>query len=423
MNASTPDQDLGHLINKEVRAYTAGKDLTFSLSMGLFSSNSIDVGTRLLIDTLLEHVEMKQVSTILDAGCGTGVIGITLASLDSRPEVTCCDRDALALSFTNLNSTRNSVIIRTCPSLDVLSLSCDFAADRLFTSAGDLQYDLRRYDLIVTNIPAKAGAGVLKRFFSNGLALLEPGGRFAVVIVDTLRTFASQLIPELGATCIHRTDGPRHSVFIISRGKEYRGQVDSCFPGPYRRQEALVTYGKVSYELTTVYDLPEFDSLGFATRLQIKSTGDREFEHLAIYNPGQGHSALHYLYSNPTLPKHLSLFSRDLLSLCITEYNVRKHFPQLSVSIAHVASLEQLKIDPDAGRTLLLLFPEAIPRVSVNDRLSRSAWLETENLQEFVITAESSGLSGLSRRLGGFQLSGSKKHKGFRSMTFGRLYI
>ena len=125
MNESTPSQDLGHLINKEVRAYTAGRDLTFSLSMGLFSSNCIDAGTRLLIDTLLEHVELKQASTILDAGCGTGVIGISLASLDSRPEVTCCDRDALALSFTKLNSIRNAVTVHTCPSLDVLSLRPD----------------------------------------------------------------------------------------------------------------------------------------------------------------------------------------------------------------------------------------------------------------------------------------------------------
>ena len=52
-----------------------GDDYTFHSTWGIFSPESIDEGSRLL----LEHVDFKATDNCLDVGCGYGILGMVCA--------------------------------------------------------------------------------------------------------------------------------------------------------------------------------------------------------------------------------------------------------------------------------------------------------------------------------------------------------
>ncbi len=106
-----------HLINKKVRYRIGGKDLSFALSMGLFSSNAVDTGSDLFLHTILEHLDITAFTSLLDAGCGVGTIALAMKALYPHLEVTASDRDALALAVTHRNAEANDLAITTVPGL------------------------------------------------------------------------------------------------------------------------------------------------------------------------------------------------------------------------------------------------------------------------------------------------------------------
>ncbi len=69
---------------------------------GVFNHGSLDVGTALL----LEHVPAPPRGRLLDLGCGSGVIGLSMKLEEPALEVTLADIDAFAIRSTQLNSAR-----------------------------------------------------------------------------------------------------------------------------------------------------------------------------------------------------------------------------------------------------------------------------------------------------------------------------
>jgi 16S rRNA (guanine1207-N2)-methyltransferase len=68
----------------------------------VFNHGSLDVGTALL----LEHVPAPPRGRLLDLGCGSGVIGLSMKLEEPALEVTLADIDAFAIRSTQLNSAR-----------------------------------------------------------------------------------------------------------------------------------------------------------------------------------------------------------------------------------------------------------------------------------------------------------------------------
>ena len=69
------------LLNKQVIFPYAGRRLHFWLSRSLFSSDDIDTGTRALLTAIADRLGDLRMKTVLDLGCGSGIIGVALSAL------------------------------------------------------------------------------------------------------------------------------------------------------------------------------------------------------------------------------------------------------------------------------------------------------------------------------------------------------
>jgi 16S rRNA (guanine1207-N2)-methyltransferase len=151
-----------------------GQSFAFDVAHTLFSSYQIDEGT----DLFLRTINVAEPRTILDMGCGCGVIGVVLAWRFPQAHVTMIDRDLLAVRYARHNAELNGV-----SNLTVLG------------SVGLEQVPDTRFDLIVSNIPAKIGDEAIEQEFLLGpLTRLRPGGDYWFVVVSGL----NRLIPHLG---------------------------------------------------------------------------------------------------------------------------------------------------------------------------------------------------------------------------------
>jgi len=146
-----------------------GQSLVFHSTWGLFSPKAIDEGTHLL----LEYIEIATDATVLDLGSGYGPLGITLAKLAPAGQVHLVDKDFIAVEF----SAKNAEVNRLTNVKSYLSNG--------FSAVPKAQ----KFDLIVSNVPAKIGTELLTIFLSDAHAHLNPGGRLYIVTVSGLKEY------------------------------------------------------------------------------------------------------------------------------------------------------------------------------------------------------------------------------------------
>ncbi|MCJ7606066.1 MAG: class I SAM-dependent methyltransferase, partial [Dehalococcoidales bacterium] len=157
---STP-QDIYYKKTLTFRAWK--RELRFKVSQGLFSSFDIDKGTRLLLRTIVE-AGYRDFTRVLDLGCGYGPIGLMLKSLYPAADVHMVDRDALAVDYSRQNAELNGLT-------DI----------ETYASLGYDDITRRDFDLIVSNIPGKAGTTVITSLLQDAGRYLAPGGMAAIV--------------------------------------------------------------------------------------------------------------------------------------------------------------------------------------------------------------------------------------------------
>lgn len=403
-------------VHKEVRFTFRSRggeaNLSFFLSMGLFSSFEVDAGTRLLLKQIDSEVDFSRLNRVLDAGCGTGVLGISLRKAYAHLELTALDRDALALSITQLNAAINDLPVKTVSGLDMLIADTTKDSETLFTETG-------HFDLIATNIPAKAGEPVLRRFFLNASALLEEQGYFAVVIVSPLRKIAEMLIVETGLVSIsvHHTD--QYSVFIGK--KREQSVLDTSFPGPYARKKNIpFFFKKKSWIMDTVYDIAGFDTLPYEVDCAVSllsATKWNPAEKVLFWNPGQGHLPMAYLTlaaeKETPLPECV-IAGRDLLSLLISQYNVKKRFPEIQCRIIHSAGIDMLPAEISVDFALIL--PDTVPRVKFSLMLAPALPDLFRDQEKLLIAGKSGEISLLTKEVKQLSQIASKKGKGYRAV-------
>ncbi|WP_050182422.1 class I SAM-dependent methyltransferase [Domibacillus robiginosus] len=139
-----------------------GRSYIFETDAGVFSKSEVDFGSRLLIETF-EWPEVD--GPILDAGCGYGPIGLSIAPEQLNRTVHMIDVNERALDLARKNAQRNKVEnIRI------------YKSDRLqdVTEEG--------FGAVLTNPPIRAGKDVVFDMIQTGFAKLAEGGDLWVVI-------------------------------------------------------------------------------------------------------------------------------------------------------------------------------------------------------------------------------------------------
>ena len=136
-------------------------EFTFFSDNGVFSKKKIDFGSNLLIKTIINKVNKKNID-ILDVGCGYGLIGISLAKKLSS-HVLMSDINKRALHLTKKNIVTNKV-------------------DGEVIESNAYENITSTYDLIVTNPPIRAGKKQVYNILDNASNHLNNNGELWFVI-------------------------------------------------------------------------------------------------------------------------------------------------------------------------------------------------------------------------------------------------
>jgi len=343
---------MGPHFKKTVTLDHGGRRLELGVAQELFSSHEVDVGTRLLLRTLAgpEHASRRRV---LDLGCGYGPLGLALRAAADDRVVHLVDRDALAVEYSRENAARNR--------LDDVEV---------YGSLGYADVRGSGFDLIVANIPAKAGPPVIERLLLGGAGLLAPGGLVAVVVIAPLRASVTAVLEGApGVEVVFRRATASYAVFHY-RFRDWPappatpdGPADGL--GVYERGRLTVTHAGVSVRLRTAWGLPEFDSLGVLSRLvadALLRPGGRPPRTALVLHPGPGH--LPCLLWAGRRPAELRLVDRDLLALRFSQANLVAN----GCPVERVATAHRVGPDPaalaDADLVVAMLRPKEPPEAT-----------------------------------------------------------
>ena len=430
--------------NREVTFQFRGRSYCFTLSLELFSSAGIDVGSRFLlkvfsdyIDTHPEHLAGKAPCSVLDAGSGVGVLGICAAgALRERAKafrVRAQDRDELARIFTEYNGERNG-----------LSKDCFQAHTEPLLSGPEGQH----WDLILTNIPAKAGRGVLEDFIFRSVSILNKDGRVFLVAVNTLANFFRSCISAAEASLLAEEQGKEHTVFVYTAGEKDKPSGGSLvmngnFPRDYPfyvRNQSQYEMEDISYQLDTVEGAPDFDNPGgavqAAAKLAVKidlaaklSGGENSKTSLLIYDAGQGHFAVwlaNYLKAPKAGAYHWVLLGRNILGLAAARAALSSggniFSPPESSIISPTAIpiadifLDRERIGKAGDSSLISFFPETVPEAAI--AWEGITWLTAPGgiVMVGMTSAEADRFDR--KKAEGFIRLGDIKRKGFRAMAY-----
>jgi len=309
---------------------------------------------------------------VLDAGCGTGVIGICAASAlaaESGLYVRCQDRDELARLVTSHNAEKNNI-----PS----------AVLEAFTEPLLAGHDNEKWDLILTNIPAKTGDSVLEDFVSRSISLLKPEGRVIMVVVNTLAGFFRELIAAKGAKLLSEEKSPGHTVFVYR--SESESPASPVIKGPgfldrypfYARARPVCTIEEIPIKLETIHGAGGFDKPGGAVLTAAKLLRRLGKEKLPcadtpvlVHEPGQGFFTnwlLAFLRDETAdRTQKLVLSGRNILSLEAAQHNAGNGVNVITVPAVDLQLGKDALLKIGGGQfAFISAFPELLPQTSMS---------------------------------------------------------
>ncbi|MCL2212956.1 MAG: methyltransferase [Oscillospiraceae bacterium] len=151
-----------HLPEQETQIiyHFAGKKFAFATNSGLFSRAHVDPASEILMQTLGSTPPLSGQS-LLDMGCGYGVIGIVLAKTYGLA-LTQADVNPRALEYARRNAVANQVATNTIQS------------DCFAEVTG-------KFHIITINPPIHAGKVVTYQMYEESAVHLEKGGSLYVV--------------------------------------------------------------------------------------------------------------------------------------------------------------------------------------------------------------------------------------------------
>jgi len=248
------------------------------------------------------------------------------------------DRDALAVEYSRQNATLNQL-----SDVDI---------------HGSLGYDdvqSRDFDLIISNIPGKAGEAAIRSFLLDAQRYLSPTGFVAIVAVMPLEPLIAGILESPYIHVVFREARAGHVVFHYQFSPEF--SVESISEhNLYDREKIVISTGNIEFSMQTARGLPEFDQLNYHTELLIDGMQDlrgKSVKRALVFNPGQGHIpvALWKLFK----PHQMGLVDRDLLSLRYAKRNLALNgCPDTHITLSHQVGMQSQNDAPFRNSTPLL---------------------------------------------------------------------
>jgi hypothetical protein len=311
-----------------------------------------------------------------------------------------------------------------------------------------------RWDLILTNIPAKAGAPVLEDFVRRSTALLNPGGRVIMVAVHTLADFFREQIRAAGAEIGGEETGAGHNVFVYRRAActSPVSANEPVKPGAgfltrypfYVRTSVACRLEDISLRLETVHGASGFDAPSGAALAAAKLIRRLGAEKIAacvrngaaalIYEPGQGFFSrwlLEFLRRHDfPMPEFIVVSGRNILALEAARRNTGAGTGEgVNVTVVPAVDLRlggQDLLEAAAGRHygFIAAFPELLPRSLLPKEADQLAafWEALPPLLTgggvFIAGFGSTDAERFDRKKpAGFTRLGDIKRKGFRALA------
>jgi hypothetical protein len=394
---------------------------------------------------------------ILDAGCGIGVIGICVlrSLLDGgmpadAPEGPLClharDRDELARLFTEYNARKNGI-----------------APAMLEVRTGTLLGDRpdSPWDLILSNVPAKAGNPVLLDFIARSAVRLSPEGRVLLVVVNPLADMFRARIGELCLPVFHDETGRGHTIFMYGRGASPSREGDPWdsetrlpdLRSLYFRSGGDYELEGIPYHINAVQGAAGFDDPGDAVRCGVKlifrlgsgirgqpepgggmaGAAGQGAESILIHEPAQGHFPV-WLWRHALRTPELRdltaaqwvLSGRNILALEATTGNMGKLLPAPDCAMVPAVdiltgkgTLRGALRRGEGGFALIAAFPGPDPRTNRLDAL----WEGFQDLAKpggisMAVLPSSEAERFDRKKPKGFTRLGDLKRRGFRALAY-----
>lgn len=153
--------DNGNLKDKEINfnVYVFNKKYSFVSNQGVFSKNKIDYGTELLLKSL----EINNEESLLDIGCGIGIMGIILKENYRNLKITMSDVNKRALKLAKTNALNNNVLV-------------DITLSNLFENIE------QKFDIIISNPPIRTGKKITYKLYEESYNYLNSDGKLWIVV-------------------------------------------------------------------------------------------------------------------------------------------------------------------------------------------------------------------------------------------------
>lgn len=145
----------------EIHVNIKGKSFRFLTASGVFSKKRVDLGTCLLIESMI----LPEEGYVLDVGCGYGAVGIAAAVFKPKLQVIMVDVNERAVWLANKNIRINEVS------------NADVRKGFLYEPVEDL-----KFNCILSNPPISAGMATIKAIIAGALEHMAAKANFQMVV-------------------------------------------------------------------------------------------------------------------------------------------------------------------------------------------------------------------------------------------------
>jgi 16S rRNA G1207 methylase RsmC len=144
-----------------IRTYLRGRPFEFLTASGVFSKKRVDLGTRVLIESMV----LPEKGYVLDVGCGYGAVGIVAASSNPNLRVVMVDVNERAVWLAKQNIQLNSVS------------NSEVRSGHLYEPVKDLTFNC-----ILSNPPVSAGMETVKAIIAEAPKHMANKACFQIVV-------------------------------------------------------------------------------------------------------------------------------------------------------------------------------------------------------------------------------------------------